>query len=104
MQTKSAKSFQWRVYSPPAVTSFVAFLMMLRISEANGWWWAAGFGAALIAAVAATIWQMNNFHCPDCKQHIPTSVNTAGRSGVPINFYCSRCDVLWEAGLSMGDD
>ena len=104
MQTKTAKQFRWRVYDPLVVTSIIGFVTMILLPSSNFWWWIAGMALAVIAAVVVTIRQMHSFSCPDCGQHIPHFVDTAGKSGAPINFYCPCCDVLWETGLSTNDD
>ncbi|TYQ13007.1 UNVERIFIED_CONTAM: hypothetical protein Cloal_4053 [Acetivibrio alkalicellulosi] len=45
---------------------------------------------------------MTNFRCPVCKKQIPKPVIEYGTENAPINYYCDKCDIEWETGMSQG--
>jgi hypothetical protein len=104
MQTRSAKSFRWRVYAPLALTSLVGFVAMVCTPKGAEWWWATGMAAAVTVAVVVTIRRMRSFRCPSCGVSIPASVETHDKAGAPIDYYCTKCDIRWETGLRTSDD
>jgi hypothetical protein len=40
------------------------------------------------------------YWCPLCKERIRTPTIPRPQPGDPLHFYCPRCDVQWDTGLS----
>lgn len=91
-----------------SVLPFVGVFIFLwwRISRGRLDMW---FCSAVIVFVAGAIfglWWQNyrarHMKCPQCKSDLVRTERVA--PGQPINFVCSRCDVVWVTGLSEADD
>jgi predicted RNA-binding Zn-ribbon protein involved in translation (DUF1610 family) len=57
----------------------------------------------ILVAMFGTTWQkvrLEKFVCPNCKKHIAEPTIKIRSEDDPINYYCSKCDIEWETGLS----
>ena len=54
-----------------------------------------GFVASALAAVIEFEWHKRHFRCPNCDR-----ITQMDKSGIPLRFFCQRCDVLWKTGMS----
>ena len=57
----------------------------------------------ILVAMFGTTWQkvrLKKFVCPNCKKHIAEPTIKIRSEDDPINYYCSKCDIEWETGLS----
>jgi RNase P subunit RPR2 len=48
--------------------------------------------------------RMKRFVCPQCKTSILKYMDTQGKLGAKIQYFCQKCDVIWDAGLRTADD
>ncbi len=77
--------------------------------------WAGGFyfdderwqlGSALTAGAIALVGlvrqerMFRRYRCPSCGERLPQSPCETNQ---PIEFFCPRCDVIWDSGMARGE-
>lgn len=62
--------------------------------------WVAGFGRGLIGLIRQER-LFRRYACPDCGGQLE---NPSRSPGEPIEYFCPRCDVIWETGFFESSD
>ena len=75
----------------------LAFLICLAIGWGTPFFWLAAIGCGVIALVGLVFqeFRVRRYHCPDCGAFLPY---TPAAPDAPIEYFCSRCDVIWGLG------
>ncbi len=84
------------------VPPLIALVLMWRGRSSSGSYW--------IAAIFFLVWiagwimleavVLRTYSCPSCGHRIKGPTIPSREAGDPIRYYCPRCDVEWETGLS----
>ncbi len=91
-----------------ALIGFSCFGLIWFAGEHGGgvklWIGIGGFvGSAVLMMIIQTL-RARRFRCPNCAQIIPVRYLDRGQSydkgRYRVQFVCSRCDIVWDTGLS----
>lgn len=63
-----------------------------------------GFNLSVLGLAKFVDWRMTTFRCRQCARPLPERMDTEGKPGVEINYYCENCDTVWRIGLRTNDD
>jgi hypothetical protein len=62
---------------------------------------AVGFLACFILGIWLDILRLRRFRCPECHAHLPSQLRKPGER---LQYFCARCDAIWDTGLIESED
>ena len=86
----------------PFALAWVAAFYALRHQRID--WFITFFVAGLGIAIVGLLRQerlFRNYRCPQCGTRLPESPR---KDRKPIEFFCSRCDIIWDSGFIESDN
>ena len=61
----------------------------------------AGFLACIVFGMWLDVFRLRRFRCLECGTHLPFQPK---KPGEPLNYHCSKCDIIWETDLHQPED
>ena len=109
-RTGTAKGFGRRVSLETAALFLVTFALLGAVGRyalpflPEPLVYFIGFNLSALGLAKFVNWRMTTFRCRQCARPLPERMDTEGRPGVEINYYCENCDTVWRIGLRTNDD
>jgi predicted RNA-binding Zn-ribbon protein involved in translation (DUF1610 family) len=103
-RTKQIKSFGYRVQAAFFLAVLIGFGGFMIVPEPYLWLWTGVFALSVGGSIILGERRIKAFVCPDCGTSISSYMDTEEKLDAPIQYFCHKCNVVWDTNLRTLDE